>query len=288
MLQTPQDIVFDDLGEMWDAKSPALAESLQASLRGDALVDYVVRNLGFVALCDHNGSISVRLRPKVVSQMAFGALLYWLHDRPVRRVLLSLQATGWSHELLPSREAAVQRLMCAIKFNADDREGDFLSRTRPFDALPPSSPLRALLNAWSESGGKYDRERLSPLLDVALDRRFVLVEGAQRSNSLFFKDVGEGLATLAEFWLAHKTVLRVEDQPDYAYGKWVSGIYREVLETGKPSLEEIDAVITWPENQRRSYRYRRLVVPFKGEGDSTLVLSATIVDPDVNLRRKPS
>ena len=31
---------------------------------------------------------------------------------------------------------------------------------------------------------------------------------------------------------------------------------------------------------------RRLLVPFK-ERNSTLILSATVIDPDVNLRRKP-
>ena len=82
--------------------------------------------------------------------------------------------------------------------------------------------------------------------------------------------------------------LRVEDQPDYAYGKWVSGPYRQVLSTGEPSLEDVDAVITWPQQPRTSYRYRRLVVPFKGESDSTLLLGVTLVDPDIDLRVKPS
>ena len=41
--------LFDDSGEMWDAKSRSLAEALQASLSSDELEKYVVRNLGFIA-----------------------------------------------------------------------------------------------------------------------------------------------------------------------------------------------------------------------------------------------
>jgi hypothetical protein len=46
MMQT---FLFDDKGETWDAKSPGLAEALQASLSGDELSKYVVKNLGFVS-----------------------------------------------------------------------------------------------------------------------------------------------------------------------------------------------------------------------------------------------
>jgi hypothetical protein len=59
-----------------------------------------------------------------------------------------------------------------------------------------------------------------------------------------------------------------------------------VLSTGEPNLEDVDAVITWPQQPRISYRYRRLVLPFKGTQDSTLLLGATLVDPNIDLRVK--
>jgi hypothetical protein len=76
----------------------------------------------------------------------------------------------------------------------------------------------------------------------------------------------------------------VEDQPDYAYGQWVARAYRQVLETREPSLDDVDAVIAWPHQPRVSYRYKRLVVPFQGGNRSTLLLSATVIDSDINLR----
>ena len=64
-------------------------------------------------------------------------------------------------------------------------------------------------------------------------------------------------------------------------------LYREVCQDARAQLEDIDAVITWPQQPRKSYRYRRLVVPFEGERNSTMLLSATLMDPDINLRVKP-
>ena len=97
-------VVFDDRGEMWDAQSRTVwRDDLHASIDGEELVDYAVRNLGFVAVKEMGGSLRISLRPAVVSPIAFSALLYWLHDRPVDRVLVSFFDREWSHEMLRSR-----------------------------------------------------------------------------------------------------------------------------------------------------------------------------------------
>ena len=72
---------------------PSLAEALQASLSGDELSKYVVRNLGFVAASKSDGSVRLRLRPAVVSPTALSALLL-LAARPDHRA---------SADLLPRR-----------------------------------------------------------------------------------------------------------------------------------------------------------------------------------------
>ena len=46
---TPPDmrsVIFDDQGEVWDAKSRRLAHDLNASIEGEELIDYAIRNLG--------------------------------------------------------------------------------------------------------------------------------------------------------------------------------------------------------------------------------------------------
>jgi len=284
-----QNLLFDDRGEVWDAKSTRLAETLHASLSVEELAKYVVRNMGYIAATETGGSVQIRLRPSVVSPTAMSAVLYWLYDQTIERVLISFLDDDWTHALVRTVDEAVKALLERVKFNAADREGDFLLQPMPLHDLPDTSPLHAVLAAWSESGGRFNRERLYPLLDRALNGRFVLFENTANSPHVRVKDVGKGLGQSAAFWLSRTKGLRVEDQPDYAYGKWVAEAYRQVLSTREPSLEDVDAVITWPQQPRISYRYRRLLVPLKERNSSsTLILSATVIDPSVNLRRKPS
>lgn len=281
-----QTVLFDDMGDLWDAKSRGLAEALGASLSADELAKYVVRNLGFIAAAECDGSVSLRLRPAVVSATALSALIYWLHDRPIARVLLSFLDTDWSHELVASRDEAVRRLLARVKTKTEGREGDFLNKSLALHDLTAASPLRAALQAWSDCAGTYDADRINPLLEEALNGRFVLVEASTDSQSLLIKGVGSGLAHLAEYWLSRAIGLRVEDQPDYAYGKWVAGLYHRVLTTGEPFLEDVDAVVRWPQQPRQSYRYRRLVLPFERGRNSTLLLGTSTPNPDINLRAK--
>ena len=234
-----------------------------------------------------NGSLRISLRPSVVSPIAFSALMYWLHDRSADRVLISYCDRESTHEMTRSRDEAVRKLMSRVDFGQGARDGDFLQEDLPLDGLPQTSPLWDVLEAWRASGGKFDRERLAPLLERALNGRFVLVEASPERPSMVIKDVGSGLSKPAEYWLARSIGNRVEDQPDYDYGKWIANYYRDVVTQGAPRLGNVDAVINWPQQSRRSFRYQRLLVPFSGDGNSTMLMAASLADPAINLRVKP-
>jgi hypothetical protein len=280
--------LFDARGVVWGGGTALLADALQSSIVGDDLTNYAVRNLGFIAVSQTESMARIRLRPSIVSPVAFSALLYWLHDRPKDRFVLSFLESEWSHEVLGARDDVVRKLMLRIDARGSDREGDFLQAPRALHTLPTSSPLRAVLNIWSETEGVFDASRLHPLLERALDGRFVLVEARTDSSNLLIKDIGSGLRKPAQHWLARSIGLRVEDQPDYAYGKWVARSYRDVINSGEPDLGDVDAVISWPQASRQTFRYRRLLLPFRTTGDSAMLLGATLADPSINLRVKAS
>ena len=279
--------LFDDAGEMWDAKSPSLAEALHASISGDELAKYVVRNLGFVAATQSAASVRLRLRPAIASPTALSALFYWLHDQTIERVLISFLESEWTHELVRSGSEAVRTLLARVDYQANDREGDFLNKQVSLDNLSSSSPLRAVLQAWSDCSGTYNAERIRPVLQKVLNGRYMLVESVAGSPTLHVRDIGGGFNKDVAVWLSRIRGLRVEDQPDYAYGKWIAAMYQQVLRKGEPSLEDVDAVISWPQKPRESFRYKRLVVPFEARGNSTLLLGASINDPAIDLRVKP-
>jgi hypothetical protein len=98
-------VLFDHLGRVWDARSPRLAEHLGSSIKGKALGEYVVRNMGYVAAEASDRSIHVRLRPAIAAAGALRALLSWLRDKPMERVLISTLEDGWRHELMPMHQA---------------------------------------------------------------------------------------------------------------------------------------------------------------------------------------
>ena len=154
----------------------ALADALQASIAGDELANYAVRNLGLRRRQrERRLGCASACGPAVVSPIAFSALLYWLHDRP----------KSTASDLVPGRASG--RTRCSARATtscagccsasrpaADEREGDFLQvAASAAPAVAASSPLRGVLSIWSDSGGKYDRERLHPLLEKALNGRFV-------------------------------------------------------------------------------------------------------------------
>lgn len=104
-------MIFDDRGVAWDAKSPRLAEALHSSIRGEALADYSVIYLGFVAAEALQSSARIRIRPAVVSQGALTALFYWLHDSTHDRILISSFEGNWSHRLVRSRADVLAHLV---------------------------------------------------------------------------------------------------------------------------------------------------------------------------------
>lgn len=281
-------VVFDDQGQVWDARSShQLAGYLHASIGGEALFDFVIRNLGFIGVREKGGSVRISLRPAVVSPIAFSALLYWLYDRRADRILISCCDGEWAHEMIPSRDEAVRRLMQRVNFSPR-RDGDFLQEELPLEAVPRTSPLREVLDAWSACQGKFDRERMSAVLERALNGRYVLVEANPERSALLIKEVGSGLTKPAEYWLTRSIGNRLEDQPDYEFGKWAADYYRDVIAKGQPRFGNVDAVISWPQQARRSFCYQRLVIPFKAENGSTILMTASLVDPNINLRAKPA
>jgi hypothetical protein len=98
-------VVFDHRGRAWDPRAPRLAQHLGSSISGEVLADYTVRNMGYVAVAAFERSMHVRLRPAIAAPGALGALLVWLQERPVERILLSTFEDGWSHALMPSHQA---------------------------------------------------------------------------------------------------------------------------------------------------------------------------------------
>ncbi len=277
-------VVFDDQGEMWDGASRKLPDILQGCLAGTEALSYSIKNLGYVVVSESNGSVRVRLRPAVVSPIAFSALCYYLAESTPDRILVSCLESNWTHKLFGSLQGAIRYMLDVLPVIDSDRSHDFKSRNRSIDRIESTNPLVALFKLWLDSRGPIDHDRLERLVRDGLHGRYVIVQTGRSRADVFLREVGRGFLSYDDQWLSRSKGLRVEDQPDYFYGKWVAEAYRMTTGNGAPRLEDVDAIINKPGAGRSRVRYTRLIVPLQMPSGSDCLLGASLIDPAIDLR----
>jgi len=274
-----QTIVLDDHGHAWDARSPALRSFLHCSLPDFDFLTYLIENLGFVAVTKiAPNAARIRFRPETVSQTSIAAALYCLADMGIERSIIS-HPGQFVEKLIPSLAQTVAYIAEQIAGSHQQPSSAFTSRELPLETLANmDEALSSLFGQWIDSTQVYDSATLADVLPESLRGRFMLVQPVD--GRLTITDVGSGFEIFGETWQENARGLPMEEQPDYDYGRWSQGIYRDVLKTRLPRLDEVDATIRRPHrNDRVHLRYRRLILPFtcKGNGE-TCLLGASVID----------
>jgi hypothetical protein len=276
--------LIDDAGRTWDPQSLELRRSLNAVGLGPFFPEYTIKNIGFVELSRSAHGVSVRLRPAVVSPLAYAQLMFELADVNAERVLLSYFDTGaWRHEIIPTRERAFERItqLAAPHLAAHDDN----VRCRDLDPSLLSLPdmFRRAISYWRWTGGSWRTVKdIGTVCDVVL-QRFVLFE-CSGEKGFVFRDFGRQLPPCATAWLARGIGMQVEEQPDAAYGRSCARSYAEAMRSFEPKVDEVDAWVSWPGYGRTRRRYRRLMLPFQQSDDRFGLLSATLEDSSIDLR----
>jgi hypothetical protein len=279
-----QTIILDDHGRAWDARSPALRSFLHCSLPDFDFLTYVVENLGFVAVTKiAPNAARIRFRSETACQTSIAAALYYLADMGIERTIIS-HPDQFVEKLFPSLAQTIAYIAGEVAAG-QQHSAAFTSRELPVDILANTDEaLSSLFAQWIDSKQVYDSATLASVLPESLRARFILVE--PMNDRLTFTDVGSGFEIFGETWQENARGLPIEETPDYDYGRWAQGIYRDVLKTRLPRLDEVDATIRRPHrNDRVHLRYRRLILPFTCRGHGkTCLLGASVVD----FREQPS
>ena len=276
--------LVDDRGNIFDSASPQLRSELHAWGAGSEFTDYCICNLGFIAVTRTDRRARVRLRPHVVSPVAFAGLMYWLADQRIEAVMLSHLDQDWTHEVLGGKFR--KRLLELMRFGPETRDRDMLRQPTDIAHLNLANPLIALLRLFGDGKSFADRDRRDAILERTVAGRFVTVASADLGlQSMVVEEVGPGHAREANYWMGRHVGHRLEDGPDPVYGRWLAESYRMVLQLGAPMLDDVDVVVDWPQIGRTSYRYQRLLIP-SNEGNRRIVLCATLKAPGIDLRSK--
>lgn len=277
-------LLIDDQGDVWDGQSRQLRQSFDSPYSGGEFSDYAVANLGFIALNVYGGSCQLRLRPELVSERTYRALLEWLAHSNNERIVLTWLGDSWANELLRTGPNCLRRLDELVSNAQRAKPNDFLSRRLTPAELPEGSPFREILENWAALGGPRGQPALMHLIQMSLGQRHLMVKPEAGAGKLVFHSFGTDLFADYDTWRTCAVGAPMEEMPDRSYGRLVAPSYYETLAENAPRVEEVDAIIRWPRNGRSRLRYKRLIVPLKHQDGSPLLVGGSVLDHRVDLR----
>lgn len=275
-------LLIDDHGQAWPPGSIQLRATNFAAAADFDFVDYALRNLGFIEIIRAEDRVRLRLRPRVVAEAALAGVLQLIGDDPPRRTALSWLGNIWSHEIHGDWKKVIQRIVDLTNRSKADASRAFLIRSRAIDSLDQNDPLIELAHWWRLTSSKPDFGTFDRTIKGKVSNRFMLVE--PRNDKLIIASLGNGFLTLDEHYRKVAVGQRLEDQPDFAYGKWAAESYRQALGRWEPLVDDIDVVVRRYGGGRSRVQYRRIILPFRPSDNVTRLMSVSVVDPTIDLR----
>ena len=264
-------LVIDGQGRISDA--PLLPPRGGADIRAPDLEprDYAILELGCIELTIAGDRVRVRLCPKIVSDSAVATLCFWLNEHVPGKLTLRWHDGRWHDHVADWRRTGLRSVSRLFDSGMDSQR--FEREAISPDALGSDNPLLTLFQSWTWHPTDFDRSR-----DILhrLDDRFVLLE-EDGNRELRICQIGRTMMSRSPGWKRNAIGLRVDDLPDWRYGRWVADAYREVAHRGKPLVEKIAASIRWEERGTVAHHaYWRVILPLKERGMPTLLLGATL------------
>lgn len=275
-------LLIDDAGQFWDGASARVREAFSSPYSGDEFSDYVVRNLGFIAVNQFGSSVQVRLHPLRATTKALAGLVDWVEKRRLPRIALAWYSGSWRYELLTTSDLLwrVDKLVKAAREPAPDA---ILTKLSDLGELPGMGSLQVLMQHMPKVVGPTQQQALLNLVRRSLDDRYLLADWKSDQQRLVFSEFGSRIFLQQLPWKERTVGKPVEDQPDPTYGQFAMKSYEQALKDGKPRFESVDAIVNWADGRRR-LRYRRLIIPFRREAGGLAVLCGSLQDDRVDLR----
>lgn len=278
-------VLIDRDGLVWDGDAMSLRREFSARCGNRTLVEFLIRNLGFVRFQSNGESCAIKVAPSRLTFKAYAAVSRLLEEKPPRRISLSWFDDDWHHRIYGDSEGFLKQLLRLTIENNAQTTHKYLSRNRPLDTLESGHPFKQLLSVWQQASNRFDLSDFPQLLNDCFGRKFVVVERAEETSSLIFSQIGDGLQMYHNGWTRQLVGQRVEDQPDLQYAKWVGNAWRNAILSGVPTLAEVDAVVANPsEGSSRRIPYARFTLPCPSPTNQQRLLSVSLVDHSIDLR----
>ena len=282
-------LLVDRNGEMHAPQSPAMRRRLSVDPNHIEVTEFLVRNAGYVAVRLADGNAFLQICPHRTSYVTYATAIGLLDRHVTRRIAMRWYDGVWHDEIsanLPAISRRILKLMTERREFSSDR---VYTQARDVASLPDQHPFRDLLGLWSERSGRLDLNDHRALLHDRLLDKYCLIERSQNDSELLFALYGEGLVIYRPEWVRQIIGRRVDEQPDMQYGRMVADGWRQAMLADRPTLTDADAMIHDPtKDQPWRSQYTRMTLPIYDGSGRHLMLSATVLDPSINLMLKPS
>jgi hypothetical protein len=274
-------LLIDDRGKVWESHSLMLRSRLRASIDDGELHEFAILNLGFIGLAILKGSVRIQLRPVLTKPAALSALYLWLHQCAPERLVVTWYNGRWHDEIIGWHRDGWRRITCLLESPEHPTQGFSRGAIRP-NRLPSRNPLRHVLEDTARLASIFVNP--AQMLPEPLCYRYVLFM-EDENRELRVCDFGCTMMARSPQWQSRARGRRIDDLPDWNYGQWVADAYREAGRSGQPLLEEVAAVIDWPELGTLSHAYWRLIVPLIEPGMRARILGMTLDNGSGSVRK---
>jgi hypothetical protein len=272
-------VLISPEGERFPATAAAVQRRLGFDVAAVSMVEYVVRNMGFVELRFDRGRLRIAARPRLVSPFAVTGLADAVARWRISRIALSLLGDGWNATIHGTVAGALAQLRHACRETSTHPAWSlFESKKLQLDDLhgPPYDAMHLLSAEWQMLGGEMDREMRSEFLSRRSPANIFLARPSRDRESIVVEHCRILDQPWASSWM-RRADIDLRAQPDMRYIAWVTRAYRDALGTGRPRLERIRAELRCPERGARLFDYDRLILPWRSPAGERLATVVSVV-----------
>ena len=269
-------------GELVAEQDIKAAVGVDVGLRDDALVRYLVTNLGWIELAVTRRGIKVAARPRMLSDASKVSLFFTLQDARMSPIYLSVMADGG----LTQRFASVRNLMSFLtEMNAAPQSPHWLGNDRLL--RKPVSVGKSRFNGILAQASMVaynvdDPNRATSILTRLFSARWSVCEQTENDGKSYV------LAQNGQYQFGDQspdTRTMLQRYADAGFARWISEFHTSVLDSMTPQIDHVDVVANVTSLGETRLRYEAITVPIIRRDGSRILICGAVDDCAIDLRK---
>jgi hypothetical protein len=218
-----------------------------------------IDNGGAVGIAVGPARTRISYRPEIVSGPALDVAKCFIRSFPSRPVQIC-ELVHEPHELCFAGPTAASAWLVA------KRGAEPITACRRDVSDAQSDPrYNALLEWWRGTGGRFDPDLVSFLVQHKLFERTTIAVERKSDRALNLEHVGNQLLSVTWIpdWQFATSSRPLTAFPDKAYAAWTEDRFRAAININAPAFDRVDAILGATEDDPYHSRYDRLLLPMQ-------------------------